>query len=196
VHALAELPLCVAWLDCPPFAFEGDTQTLTGASMHACVYMCALTAFTGNYIAVGTFDPAIEIWNLDVLDPLEPSCVLGGFQRKPKGRKGKDKRLVSGSHQEAVMSLSWNRLHRNLLLSGSGDCTVKLWDVCRHECSHTFEHHTGKVSCVAWHPTEVKLQAYVCTYYYSLRKNWHTDTRHIFHSSQNRYLICESVKAA
>ena len=35
-------------------------------------------AVGGNYVAVGTFDPAIEIWNLDVLDVLEPTFVLGG----------------------------------------------------------------------------------------------------------------------
>jgi hypothetical protein len=29
-------------------------------------------------VAVGTFRPGIEIWDLDVLDPLEPSAVLGG----------------------------------------------------------------------------------------------------------------------
>jgi hypothetical protein len=33
---------------------------------------------TGNYCAVGTFDPAVEIWNLDVINALEPTCILGG----------------------------------------------------------------------------------------------------------------------
>jgi len=32
----------------------------------------------GNFVAVGTFEPGIEVWNLDVLDVLEPMCVLGG----------------------------------------------------------------------------------------------------------------------
>ena len=27
----------------------------------------------GSYLAVGTFEPAIELWNLDVMDALEPS---------------------------------------------------------------------------------------------------------------------------
>jgi hypothetical protein len=29
-------------------------------------------------VAVGTFRPGIEIWDLDVIDPLEPSRILGG----------------------------------------------------------------------------------------------------------------------
>jgi periodic tryptophan protein 1 len=32
----------------------------------------------GNFCAVGTFGPGIEVWNLDVLNALEPSCILGG----------------------------------------------------------------------------------------------------------------------
>lgn len=56
---LPEFPLCVSWLDCPPHQNNGGQSTV------------------GNYIAVGTFDPAIEIWNLDVLDPLEPTATLG-----------------------------------------------------------------------------------------------------------------------
>ncbi|CAN0424574.1 unnamed protein product [Scytosiphon promiscuus] len=37
-----------------------------------------------SYCAVGTFEPGIEIWNLDVLDPLEPTATLGGFKEKDK----------------------------------------------------------------------------------------------------------------
>lgn len=37
-----------------------------------------------SYCAIGTFEPAIEIWNLDVLDPLEPTATLGGHKEKPK----------------------------------------------------------------------------------------------------------------
>lgn len=33
---------------------------------------------------MGTFEPGIEIWNLDVLDPLEPTATLGGFKEKDK----------------------------------------------------------------------------------------------------------------
>jgi len=60
--ALKDFPLCLAWLDCPPFRSQ-DNQQLQ----------------VGNYVAVGTFDPTIEIWNLDVLDPLEPSASLGWY---------------------------------------------------------------------------------------------------------------------
>lgn len=32
----------------------------------------------GAFVAVGTFQPAIEIWNLDMMDVMEPTAVLGG----------------------------------------------------------------------------------------------------------------------
>ena len=32
----------------------------------------------GSFVAVGTFKPGIEIWDADVIDPLEPTQILGG----------------------------------------------------------------------------------------------------------------------
>jgi len=32
----------------------------------------------GSFVAVGTFKPGIEIWDVDVIDPLEPTQILGG----------------------------------------------------------------------------------------------------------------------
>ena len=145
---LPEFPLCTAWMDCPPFQSQGGQQTV------------------GSYIAVGSFNPAIEIWNLDVLDPLEPTAVLGGEIQEDyssKSKKGKKKRiqkvqqgpvLKEGSHQDAVMSLSWNKVYRQALASGSADSTVKIWDVTTQACSHTFSHHKGKVQSVLFHPSE------------------------------------------
>ena len=60
--ALPDFPLCLAWTDCPPYLDKDNTQLTVG-----------------NFMAVGTFDPVIEIWNLDVLDPLEPTATLGTY---------------------------------------------------------------------------------------------------------------------
>lgn len=153
--ALPAFPLCLAWGDCPPSLDAEGGQT-----------------GVGSYVAVGTFQPGIEIWDLDIIDPLEPVCVLGGEQqqeeevgggkKKKKGGKKKKSRLpslVPGSHEGAVMCLDWNRVHRQVLASGSADCTVKLWDVTRRECSATATHHKDKVVALQWHPTEVGTHA-------------------------------------
>jgi periodic tryptophan protein 1 len=126
---LPEFPLCLTWLDCPPFLVHGE-QTMMG-----------------NYVAVGTFDPAIEIWNLDVLDPLEPIAVLGGTVPDKPVKKSKKKTVQyqPGSHEGAVMALSWNKLYRPAIASGSADSAVKIWDVTTQTCTCTFSHHTDKV---------------------------------------------------
>lgn len=123
----------------------------------------------GNYCAVGMFSPGIEIWNLDVLDALEPICVLGGISTKRSKRKQKSglEQLVRGSHTDAIMSLSWNPIQRNMIASGSADCTVKLWDVSAHaedesgelSAVATFSHHQGKVQSVEWHPSDGSILA-------------------------------------
>ena len=41
-----------------------------------------------------------------------------------------------------------------MLLSGSADSTVKVWDVTTQNCMHTFNHHKDKVQAVAWNPAE------------------------------------------
>lgn len=138
----------------------------------------------GNFCAVGTFDPGIEIWNLDVLNPLEPSCILGGddtsmadeimrqnmmndFKETPQQHSTLATRgglsLKKGSHRDAIMSLSWNKVHRQVIASGSADCTVKLWDVTQAHSekanADTLKHHKDKVQSVLWHLEEGTLLA-------------------------------------
>ncbi|CAM9122793.1 unnamed protein product [Phaeothamnion confervicola] len=144
---LPSLPLCLAWMDVAPCPVDDETDE---------------TGEVGSYVAVGTFEPAIEIWNLDVLDPLEPSAILGGIVGPPvlgKKKKAKKQRYVPGSHTDAVISLDWNRLQRRALASGGGDHTVKLWDVTTQQCSRTITHHKDKVQSVRWHPVEATVLA-------------------------------------
>lgn len=128
----------------------------------------------GNYIAVGTFEPGIEIWNADILNPLEPTVVLGGEdttemdakwatslggKKKERPNMNSRSKLKVGSHSDAVMSLSWNTVHRQVIASGSADHTVKLWDVTKSDDATngnaaTLTHHSNKVQSVCWHPSE------------------------------------------
>lgn len=38
--------------------------------------------YTGNFVAVGTMEPHIDIWDLDLVDTLEPVVSLGRRKRK------------------------------------------------------------------------------------------------------------------
>ncbi|CAM9261042.1 unnamed protein product, partial [Scytosiphon promiscuus] len=151
--ALPSLPLCLAWMDMPPRTAAMSRVSGSADEGHT----------VGSYCAVGTFEPGIEIWNLDVLDPLEPTATLGGFKEKDKkpGKKPRKRQTVPGSHTDAVLALSWNREHRHVLASGSGDNTVKVWDVTTQQCSATLTHHSDKVQGVSWHPVEATVMATV-----------------------------------
>lgn len=87
---LPAFPLCLEWLD---FRLGRNAGKEGG----------------GNYVAVGTFDPEIEIWDLDVIDSMYPDAILG---QQEEGKKKKSKKANSDYHTDAVMSLSWNKLHR------------------------------------------------------------------------------------
>lgn len=135
----------------------------------------------GSYVAVGTFDPGIEVWNADVLNVLEPTVMLGGEDTsaadakwarkfgvkntpKSKYRSKNGTGLRPGSHTDAVMSLSWNQIHRQVIASGSADKTVKLWDITKADdaaggVAATFSVHNDKVQSIAWHPTEGSILA-------------------------------------
>ncbi|RMZ82448.1 hypothetical protein DV737_g2053, partial [Chaetothyriales sp. CBS 132003] len=102
---LPAVPLCLEWIDVPVGSDADKRQQ-------------------GNFVAVGTMSPEIELWDLDVY------------------------------HVDAVLALAANRQHRNLLASASADKTVKLWDLKTCQCAKSYTMHTDKVCALDWHPTE------------------------------------------
>lgn len=124
---LPAFPLCTAWTDC----------NLKGGDK-------------GNFLAVGSMDPAIEIWDLDLIEEVQPSVVLGGVSKKKK--KGNKKSVVyrKDSHRDSVLGLAWNKVARNVLASASADKSVKIWSVDTGKCVASVEHHADKVQSVAW----------------------------------------------
>ncbi|CAK7198638.1 rRNA-processing protein [Sporothrix eucalyptigena] len=143
---LPAIPLCVEWLDLP----VGKPGVAADAA--------------ANFVAIGTMDPDIEIWDLDTVDCMYPNAILGqGGQgakgsgddkKKKKKKKGKGKAANDQYHVDAVLSLAANRKHRNLLASASADKTVKLWDLNTATCAKSYTYHTDKVCSLAWHAVE------------------------------------------
>lgn len=156
---LSDIPLCVVFLDFRPAG--------NGAS--------------GAYAAVGTFSSDIEIWDLNVLDVVSPVATLGGMMPAPhtqkafrmlNGKKIKQQGGVGqrhmvpipGSHTDAVLSLAWSPLHRNILASSSADCTIKAWDLQTQSCISTCSsvHAGGPINSIAFHPSTPGLLASTC----------------------------------
>ncbi|TIC21145.1 WD40 repeat-like protein [Wallemia mellicola] len=135
---LPSFPLCLEWLDYTP----GNGNP-------------------GNFIAVGTFEPEIEIWSLDKIDGMYPDTILGKLEKgksakltAPAAGTGKKKSKLNKAndeyHTDAILSLSWNKLHRNILASGSADQTVKLWDLNTSKALRSFNPHNEKVQSLQW----------------------------------------------
>ncbi|KAJ3131165.1 hypothetical protein HK100_006711 [Physocladia obscura] len=134
---LPSFPLCLEWLN---FDIVGNGQG------------------KGNYVAVGTFDPEIEIWDLDIIDASYPTIILGSSKAPFESRGSTRKKRASKKphdeyHVDAIMCLAWNRQHPSLLASGSADTTIKLWDLnsaTPEKAIRSFSNHKAKVQALAW----------------------------------------------
>ncbi|XP_053397066.1 periodic tryptophan protein 1 homolog [Mercenaria mercenaria] len=103
---------------------------------------------TGNFVAVATMDPTIDIWDVDLVESLEPLATLGEKVTKKKKKGGHI------GHTDAVLDLSWNSVARHVLASASADNTVGLWDLTEGRIAMSLKQHKDKVQCVRWHPVE------------------------------------------
>lgn len=94
---LSAFPICLEWLGVEP-------SSLINAE-----------ADRANMAIVGSFIPHIEIWDLDQLDPIEPTLVLLGVEDRPtisKKKKGAKKISAEQGHSDAVVSLSLNHFRK------------------------------------------------------------------------------------
>jgi periodic tryptophan protein 1 len=181
---LPSFPLCLAWCDYAGSAYGELLETQASMFLPSSTSSAKKhttgnggnSSYVGSFVAVGTFHPDIEIWNTDVLDPLEPALTLhGSGSDSSKGGSAKDKKKASKKssssnsststgtstgHSDAVLGLAWNHVHRHLLASCSADKTAKVWDLDHSgRVLHTFKHHKGKVHNVAWNPVEHSILA-------------------------------------
>lgn len=93
---LSAFPICIEWLGVEPSSFSLPE------------------ADRGNLAIVGSFLPHIEIWDLDVMDAIEPRMVLLGVEENPtiSNKKKKTKKATEEGHSGAVISLSLNKVRK------------------------------------------------------------------------------------
>lgn len=101
----------------------------------------------GNYCAVGSMSPIIDVWDMDIMNCIEPAFKLG------KTASAKKRRSAVG-HKDAVLALAWNRTFEHVIASGSVDQTILLWDMETQTPSTTITAFQEKVQCLEWHKFE------------------------------------------
>ncbi|ODV63676.1 rRNA-processing protein PWP1 [Ascoidea rubescens DSM 1968] len=131
-------PLCIEWLD-----FSKNDSN--------------------NFVAIGTFDPQIEIWNLDSVNSQFPDLILGqpittnnnnnkSSRRSKKNKRNKKKiKYPLEYHTGAILSLSHNKFDKSILASTSADHMVKVWDLNAEKATRSVILHNNKtVSSSQW----------------------------------------------
>lgn len=137
---LPAFPLCVEWVNYRPGSNDSDN--------------------VANFAAIGTFDPQIEIWNLDSIEKAFPDMILGeptdnSMASLKKNKKKSHKQHITTHHTDAVLSLAHNKQFRSVLASTSADHTVKLWDLNNGNAVRSLAsvHDHKNVSASQWHQT-------------------------------------------
>ena len=135
---LPTLPICVEWIG-EDLGGEGGASAESGV---------------GNFLAAGYMSNVIDIWDLDFMEPLEPTFQLGNKRMKKKKKKKAPQTELYG-HSDAVLTMAWNRHLGHLLASGSADFTIELWDLnVGKPGADTVTLHEEKVQTLDWHPKE------------------------------------------
>uniref|UniRef100_A0A3Q1CCT5 PWP1 homolog, endonuclein n=1 Tax=Amphiprion ocellaris TaxID=80972 RepID=A0A3Q1CCT5_AMPOC len=130
----------------------GDNLILAGKAEKDC---CNLEIYVYN-----SEEDSLYVHH-DILLPAYPLCVEWlNFDPNPGegpvvSSQGAAAEPVEG-HTDAVLDLSWNKLVRNVLASGSADETVILWDVSQGKPATTLRKHTDKVQTLKFHPFEAQ----------------------------------------
>jgi U3 small nucleolar RNA-associated protein 13 len=96
---------------------------------------------SGQYFASASQDKTVKIWSVE---EGEVQGVLRGHRRGVWSVKfaPKETPIIIGDNGPAA--------GKGLILTGSGDKTLKIWNLSDYSCLRTFEGHTNSVLKVAW----------------------------------------------
>ncbi|XP_055352328.1 periodic tryptophan protein 1 homolog [Paramacrobiotus metropolitanus] len=110
-------------------------------------YQSGQTEESGNFVAVGSMDDVIQIWDVDVVNALEPA-----YELKARRKRKKTGAAATSGHSDAVLCLTWNTLAPHVLASGSADQSVILWDLDELTASTVLSDFSDKVQSIRWRP--------------------------------------------
>lgn len=118
----------------------GTLPLYTLAGHNARVFNIVWSPLVPTLLASGSDDLSVLVWNVEGLSPGESGKVV-----KPK--------CALYGHSGNVRALSWNYEHKDILLSGSWDRTIRLWDTVNAICLKVISDHAADVYSLVSHPS-------------------------------------------
>lgn len=135
-----------------------DTTALVHLTGHSKrVFEVQWSPLVSGLIATTSDDCTIGVWNVSVVS-LEAAVIA---RNEASGStpifKNKISRDVSMSanlvgHQSKVRGLCWNTAQDRILVSGSWDATIRVWDVLTGFCIALVDNHAADVYSIISHP--------------------------------------------
>jgi WD40 repeat protein len=109
------------------------------SGLNARVFNCAWSPLIPDTIAAGSDDLTIQVWTIEPLHISEAGAYI------------KSRCILTG-HTANVRALSWNYEHQDILLSGSWDRSIRVWDVLNGVCLKYICDHAADVYSLSSHP--------------------------------------------
>jgi len=113
------------------------------------VFNCLWSPLVDGMIASGSDDKNILIWKLD----MESLRGAKDSQNDTGGQLSTESPVMTLSgHESNVRAIQWNPELRNILLSGSWDSSIKIWNTDSGACLHSVKAHAADVYSLVVHP--------------------------------------------
>ncbi len=118
-------PLCIQWVGTHPKPYKNaDDELVT----------------TGSFAAVGTFLPGIELWNCDVMNPIEPTVILGGYETAAASTSTSSTDAGDEESKSEYVGMTKNKKKKEKKKAKKRASQKKL----------KADSHTDAVMCLAW----------------------------------------------
>lgn len=118
-------------------ATAGPVVALRGPGSTKAVEAVAINE-DGTLLASAGWDQGIQVWNGDVFET--PEASSSGKRKAPESSSIAPKFSLEGGHSQVVTCLQFGAKARHpfTLISGSWDCTLRVWDMAAASCVCNF----------------------------------------------------------